>query len=259
MGDDVHEGSRGREVFRAIVHSGLLVVGAYLVALLFVQAGATIGRSLGLGLASPSPPVTAGLISLQFVGFLVVGVWYLGRIGDRELVHIRRPERRDVGWILLGTVGLLALTLILGELLSALNVEPAANRVIEDNRDQPATFLYLTVVTILFVATGEELLFRGLVQGLFRRALGVAQGIVVASAIFGLVHLGALVGVPGTNPTSLEIGATLAVTGILGMVLGAVYEKTRSLLVPIVVHGLYNAYQFLWVYGVETGAVDALV
>jgi len=40
------------------------------------------------------------------------------------------------------------------------------------------------------------------------------------------------------------------------MVLGAVYEKTENLAVPIIVHGVYNAILFSVAYLVTTGRID---
>lgn len=239
----------------ATTHSALLVLGAFLVASLFSTAGAEALRAVGIAVASPSPGVTAVLVALQFVGFLVVGYWYLARVGDRELVHLERPTLRVAGWIVVGLVGLYALNFVAAAVLATLGIEPAANRVIVDNRDQPVALLYLAAVSVLFVAPGEELLFRGVVQGLFRRVAGAVPAVAVASMAFGLVHVPALIGVPETDPTVVQLAAYVVIAALLGAVLGTVYERTRTLAAPVAIHGLWNAYQFLAVYAVETGAV----
>lgn len=246
-----------RAVGRATVHGGLVILGAFLVAALFVRATVEILGSFGIAVAERPPAVTAVLTASQFVGFLVVGYWYTVRVGDRELLHLGRPTLRHAGWVVVGLVGLYVSFFALSSLLGALDIQPATNRVIAENRDQPLALLYLAAVSILFVAPGEELLFRGVLQGLFRRALGVVPAVAVASLAFGLVHVVALVGVPETAPTMAEIGAYVAIAGLLGAVLGALYERTETLVVPVAVHGLWNAYQFVAVYATETGVLVA--
>lgn len=244
-------------VLAATVHGGLVVAGAFLVASLLASAGVTVAQSAGYSVTSPPPVVTAVLTALQFVAFLLVGYWYVARVAGRDVLHLDAPRLGQAGWAVLGLVALAALHFAVLSALAAFGVEPATNRVIAENRDQPVALLYLAAVSILFVAPGEELIFRGIVQGLFRRAVGVIPAVVVASATFGLVHVGALVSVPETDPTLAGIAAYVLIAALLGTVLGALYERTRTLLVPIVVHGLWNTSQFLVAYAVETGAVEA--
>lgn len=239
----------------AITHSGGLVVAAFLAGILLSAVGVVYVRAAGIPVESPPPGVNAGLTALQFVGFLAVGYLYLDRVADRDLVFLRWPTLRDAGWVVAGLVGLYAFNLLLSVVLANIGVDPASNQIVSQNRDTPVAMLYLAVVSILFVAPGEELLFRGLVQGLLRRAFGVAPALVAASAVFGVAHVGALIGGPGADPTLVEIAAYLAIAGGLGLILGAIYERTKSLVVPIVIHGLWNAYQFLLIYGLETGAL----
>jgi membrane protease YdiL (CAAX protease family) len=87
------------------------------------------------------------------------------------------------------------------------------------------------------------------VQGLFRRAYGVKLGLVIASLLFGVVHYVALA---GTGSRLVYI----VVAGILGLVLGALYEKTQNLIVPIIVHGAYNTVIFYTAYVAATGGIE---
>ena len=65
--------------------------------------------------------------------------------------------------------------------------------------------------------------------------------------MFGVVHWIALSG--GGKVTYIAVAA------VLGLALGAVYERTKNILVPIAVHGLYNALLFSIQWLVATGQV----
>ncbi len=70
---------------------------------------------------------------------------------------------------------------------------------------------------------GEEVLFRGVIQGLFADPL---WGLAITSVIFGLLH-------------ALTAMYFLIATAI-GLYLGWLYQTTDHLLVPIIVHWLYD-------------------
>jgi len=78
---------------------------------------------------------------------------------------------------------------------------------------------------------GEEFLFRGWLQPVMTPAVGPWAALAVTSLAFGLVH--------AVTPAY----AVLA-TGI-GLYLGVIMLATESLLVPIVVHALYDYVAFL--------------
>ncbi len=73
---------------------------------------------------------------------------------------------------------------------------------------------------------GEELLFRGLVQGGLASTLGDGGALAVASVLFALAH-------PITTLYSV-------VAGVLGFYLGALWVWCGNLLVPIIAHSLYD-------------------
>lgn len=225
---------------------------AILVAFLSGIAVAGFGRSflLGVGaLAEGTPESAAVFTALQFVGFILGMAILLHAIQRRDLLdgRVRVPTLRDAGWTAAGLLVLFTVSIGLGALLSAFGVEVARNRVIERGMETPRLFLLMIPVTVLFVATGEELVFRGVVQGLFRRALGPAAAVAVASLLFGVSHWLALVGTGGGRLAYVLIAA------VLGLILGTVYETTDNLVVPILVHGLYNGIRFFVGYLEATG------
>jgi len=80
----------------------------------------------------------------------------------------------------------------------------------------------------LFVGIGEEMLFRGLLQRDLMNALGWKWGIILASLMFAVMHL-----------TWRSIPELIFVF-FVGVLLGSLYYKTKSLVAPIVLHGVGN-------------------
>lgn len=205
-----------------------------------------------LGVIVPdTPEADAASDALQFLGFGVGAVVYLlvTDTWDVILGWIPTPTRQDLLWMAGGIVALFAFSTVFSTVLSLVGVEIAQNQVVADGRRTPILFLYLIPVTLLFVAPAEELLFRGIVQGQYRRAFGPAAGIVLASLLFGFVHWLALLGSGSGRLVYVLIAA------LLGLFLGLAYERTESLLVPIVIHTGYNSVGHLVEYAVATGAV----
>ncbi len=87
------------------------------------------------------------------------------------------------------------------------------------------SLLELAAVCIA-AGVGEELLFRGLVQGGLTSTLGDGGALAVASILFALAH-------PITTLYSI-------VAGVLGFYLGALWLWCGNLLTPIVAHSLYD-------------------
>lgn len=242
--------SAPREVrLRSVVHALGVVVAAFATGIaLFVLVGNAL---VFYGVSIPAESLEEHVLSAvaQYVGFIALGVGYLWYRGDRDLVRWGWPTFRAIALMVGGFVALFALNLIAGIAATVLGLETAENAVIVAGNENPELFLYMIPITVLLVAPGEELVFRGIVQGWFRRAYGVVPGIVLASLLFGAVHIVALQGQ----------GAIVYVTvaAALGLVLGGIYEYTENLLVPIVVHGVWNAFLFGGQYLIATGVVES--
>lgn len=91
--------------------------------------------------------------------------------------------------------------------------------------------LWIGAVAVAPIA--EEFFFRGLLQTFL---VGIARNrwlaIVLAAAVFGAVHL--------SQPHTI-----VALTA-LGVVLGYVYERTGSLVAPILIHAAFNLKTLIW-------------
>ena len=228
------------------------VGGAFLVVALVVLL-ATIAVSLGTALIDAAGIPQDGALGLalrsafQFVGFGVAGVGYLAVTDRTDLVPVRWPTRSDLKWLGGGLAGLVGLYVVVTALFGALGISGAESAIVEQGADQPIYFLYLVPVTILLVGPTEELIFRGILQGLFREPYGSAVAVVAASAVFAAVHI--------SSYSGDGLFATLSVVLLLGGVLGVLYEKSGNLVVPAAVHGLFNTIQFAAAYATATGLV----
>ena len=88
------------------------------------------------------------------------------------------------------------------------------------------------LILALIAGIAEELLFRGVIQPWIEQFWGVTAGLVISNCIFGLVH--------AVTP----LYALLA--GLVGIYLGLSlnYGTEKNLLVPIIIHGLYDFLAF---------------
>lgn len=84
-----------------------------------------------------------------------------------------------------------------------------------------------TVILVAFLAgLGEELLFRGVLQDWLAGLLGLEAALIIASIAFGLAHF--------ITP------AYFLLATLMGFYMGLLYIWTGNLLVPILVHALYD-------------------
>jgi membrane protease YdiL (CAAX protease family) len=91
----------------------------------------------------------------------------------------------------------------------------------------------------LGAAVSEELLFRGFIQKGLERGLGRSAGVLLTAVLFALMHL---------------IPQGILSYVFAGIVLGTIALATESILIPMVVHFIYNvsAVALLSLYDVET-------
>ncbi|MCU4753105.1 CPBP family intramembrane metalloprotease [Halobacteria archaeon AArc-curdl1] len=106
-------------------------------------------------------------------------------------------------------------------------------------------WLGLAISQLIFVGIAEEFAFRGYLQnkviaqfGGGKSRLRVLAGIAVTSILFSLWHIPQRVFVQELAGTDLL--PSLVVVGILGAILGVVYELTRNIVFVGVLHGTLN-------------------
>ncbi len=96
----------------------------------------------------------------------------------------------------------------------------------------------LILLAVIMAPIFEEIIFRGIIQkGLINKGVKPWKAILMAAIVFGLVH---------GNPWQF-VGAVL-----LGSVLGLVYYKTKSLLLPILLHAFNNLCSAMLIFYADT-------
>lgn len=98
---------------------------------------------------------------------------------------------------------------------------------------QEASFIWLVIIGVVLAPLSEEMFYRGMIYPVFRHYLGPSWAVVIAGIIFGLAHLDLWRAIP------LAVG---------GMGLCYIYEKTRSIWVTTVAHGVWNLVMTVMVY-----------
>ncbi len=155
----------------------------------------------------------------------------LARGGGGTLRRDFHLDRVDSG-MLVASVVAAAAALLPTSVLAGLSarIHPVDPSWLEFTLDHlPASGLGIVVAAVTAVLAAplaEELLFRGLLYRLARRAWGPWPAATVSSLVFGLIH-----------------GEPWFLFGLigLGLILAYLYETTGSLLAPVIAHALHNA------------------
>jgi membrane protease YdiL (CAAX protease family) len=234
---------------RSLLVSAALGVGGYVFAALLVAVVVLAVTFAGISLVD-RPALLLGLSVVlgQGVAFGTFALGYLAYT-DRGFgfVKVRIPTIRDLGWTVGGTLALFAGLVAISALFTLLGVQSASNAVVEFGEQDPTVFLLLIPLSFLFIGPGEELLYRGVVQGRLREAFGPWVAIGVASIVFAAIHVFSLQGAGKL--------AYIAILLVLSPILGLAYERTDNLVVPSLIHGAFNAIQFYVAYLGATGGL----
>ena len=166
------------------------------------------------------------LITILVEGGLAVLAWMLGGA-------VNQSPLADFRWDKIGFgIGIIATLPMLGMLLVLLRwpIGPLANLKQLLHRFIPSIFAGCTLTQLAFISlmagVGEEILFRGVLQGVASRWLGTGYGLAVASGLFGLMHCITL--------------TYVFVASLMGIYLGWVWQVSDNLLAPIITHALYD-------------------
>lgn len=223
--------------------AGLGILG---VALLIIVTIATVSIGTAMGFSQTSMGVLGTLVG-QYIGFAGLALWYLRRRGF-SWDHVKRylgvewPTLKQLGIVVGSWFVILALLIVIGLSLEVITdvfdmgdpdePEQALDDIIADNPELvPAAIL----VMFLVVGPCEELLFRGVVQGRLREKFTAVPAILLASALFAGVHVIALAG----SLQAIILG--IFVLFSTSLVIGAVYEYTKSIVVAALLHGFHNS------------------
>jgi membrane protease YdiL (CAAX protease family) len=166
------------------------------------------------------------LLAIGFEGGLVLLAWLLGWVLEQPPLAKTHWNTRDLGLSVAATLPLLVGFAIcvrwpIGPLA---RIKRFSDEFIRPFF-RPCTWYDLAVISVV-AGLGEEMLFRGVVQGALGSWLGTGYGLAITSVVFGLLHC--------ITPTYALL-ATLC-----GAYLGGLLLLTDNLLAAIVPHALYD-------------------
>lgn len=247
---------RGPVAFPGAAGVGLsfAAIGVYLAGQLLLQLAFGLGL-VATGLVGPEllDPGEGGALLLglvvasQTLG-LVLAVLFVRWRGVRlwPLIGPLRPTGRLIGQgVGLGLIAIVGSTLIVSLLVTLTGSEATPDQVLTGGIADTRLQLILAVLAAVVLAPiAEELLFRGLLHRGLRRRMAFVPATAISSVVFAVVHVDVLLSQP------------LALVGLVlvGGILALAYERTGSLLVPVVIHGVHNAVTIIVV--VATSGLD---
>ncbi len=159
---------------------------------------------------------------------------------------LHMPSFEDVVWIVVGFVAMFGVLLAVSLFAEfVINVEPAEHGLIEPVQENPRLALYLLPLVALVVGPAEELVYRGLVQTHLSEAYDAWFAIGFSSLIFAVVHVGAY------SALAESIGQTmipLFLIFLVSLIMGWLYHRQQNLIVPIVLHAVFNGLQMVVLY-----------
>ena len=156
----------------------------------------------------------------------------------RSYLGVRLPSLSEVGIVAGGLFTVFVLVVGMNLLVQTLGLTPAENSASQVAQQSDSLALLLVVASILVIGPCEETLFRGTVQNRLREAFSAPTAITLTAVLFAAVHVTALTGGLGAR------AVTIVVLLVPSFVFGVVYEYTDNLVVPTLIHGLWNAMLF---------------
>jgi membrane protease YdiL (CAAX protease family) len=199
-------------------------------------AGAVVVRIVTVVLGILPRSKALELLPAQFLGyaFLFCVLYLIFRL------QYRRPFWRSLGWIRSGprvpaliAMGL-ALALAVG-LLGALLRTPDIDSPLKQLFSDRTSIVVMAVFAITLGPLCEELFFRGFMQPLLVRSLGVVAGIVLTALPFGLLHL---------QEYAYSWRHVLLIS-VAGAAFGWIRHRTGSTRAAVIMHAAYNSAFFI--------------
>jgi len=160
------------------------------------------------------------------------------------------PFKAPYGWAAWALGGVLLSPLVVGAVATAISVagydSAVGGRGTVDgvagmiDLDLP-TYLSLLSVTGFLAPVLEETVFRGFLLASLTRWMPTWAAVVVSSGAFGAAHLS---------------GRDLPVLCALGMLLGVSYVRSRNLLTPIIIHGVWNSFVLTLLFALTASGIN---
>jgi membrane protease YdiL (CAAX protease family) len=221
------------------------IVNFPLVAMLIGVAVIMLGITIAAILDKSVMPAIPGLTSEMTFDILAAAILIvLYKLVIRRLGEHPRDDLRVAGALRPLSIGLgagLAVFTVVVAIAAAIGIYHV------DGEGDFTRFLPALILTAIFPAISEEMLFRGVLFRWIEDFGGSWAALVVTSALFGAAHL--------ANPNASVIAA-VGIAFEAGVMLGAAYMLTRSLWLPMGIHAAWNFTQGE-IYDIPVSGTDA--
>ncbi len=235
------------EVVKIPVRSGVLAVVVLLLSLLMSGLGLVVALELGAGDAV-GLSIAMVFAYLPVVGFAIISArtWGSGDLlGDLGL----RSRWVDFGWGPLIWLAAIAVQILLGGLIVALDVPTVSNTEgMSELNGRPAEIGVLIFAAVVLAPIVEELVFRGLLLRSLARVMRAPWAILIQAFLFGLLHLNPEAGIA-------NLGLVVILTGV-GAVFGTAAHRLGRIGPTIIAHAIFNGVVLALVL---SGVLDDLV
>ncbi|MDD3365565.1 MAG: type II CAAX endopeptidase family protein [Syntrophomonas sp.] len=218
--------------------------------IILVYLGVMVVGILTSMLGKNIPGLLPGHLGSGEMGYFLTGflVQFLATVGFVYLfaVFLPRGQWKDLGinkarpgsysrYGIIGGILLIMMVLVIGYVLKYLqpDLQPQYYEEMLRSVTRIPDFIVILVVGAILAPLSEELFYRGMIYPVFRKYLGPMWGAILAGLVFGLAHWDLWRTIP------LALG---------GMGLCYIYEKSGSILVSAVAHGVWNGVMSILIY-----------
>jgi membrane protease YdiL (CAAX protease family) len=210
----------------------LVVMGLLVAMLVLILLAAGLATFLIPALKTDPVPL---LFPTQLAFYVAI---YLAFLLAFKLRH-NKPVFSSLGWLrtvtnqtlLLIGIGGAVLSIGVSALASLLKTPEVRMDILDQLDKQPVILALFGIMAVTVAPLFEELLFRGFLQPLFSRTLGVVGGILLTSVLFGSLHA----------VQYKFVWQYVAAISFVGAVLGVVRYRTKSIITSTVMHACYNS------------------
>lgn len=174
--------------------------------------------------------LTAGALGAAVAG----GIYLLASGRSRSFVDFEFPSRTDLPSLVVGLAvsGIVAVGVTATELTHATFPAELVSSRLSVTGDAAGL---AGVGIVVLLAASTEFLFRNVVQNRLTESISAPQSVLVTTAFFTLVHA------PLTLGSALVVAAvTLATLFSLALIWGWLYQRSESILVPILCHACFS-------------------
>lgn len=216
------------------VYIGIMVAG-----MLFARYSESVKSCLAAsGIADTTLALFTAAYVFQFIITILLVLLFTivlnrARLRDLGVKHVGIREYIRYG--LMGGVLLLIFIVALGIIINLLHpdINPQLFEEMLRTASGPGGLITLLIMGAVLAPISEELYYRGMIYPVFRGYVGPFWGAIIAGILFGLVHWDLWRTIP------LAVG---------GVILCYIYEKSGSILVSALAHGVWNGIMALIVY-----------